>query len=570
MRIAAAFFLACAPLLFAAEAPLDALTRTAAQTQDAALQLNILRGMNAALKGKSNLPAPRGWVEFYEKLSRSANAELRQQAQMLSVIFGGGEALADLRRVIADRAASAETRRAALDSLVSARDQPALPGILALLGEPGPLRAGALRGLAQYNNPEIAGAILGAYGKLASDEKRDAIAALAMRPASAHALLAAVDRGGVQRTDLSAPVARQLQDLKDPAIDTWLAKNWGAVRTTSAEKQKEIARYKAFLTPQVMAQGDPSHGRALYAQTCAVCHTLFGAGGKIGPELPGAFEDIDYLLQNILDPNAIIGKDYQQTVATTKGGQTVVGIVAAEDSSSVTLKSLAGPVILQRADIAQLTLLEISLMPEGLLAAMKENDVRDLFAYLRRHGPVPMLASAANVNDFFTGVDLAHWTLSSAKHWEVKNGAIIGRGSADRAEFITSDLTAENFRLRAELSLSGAAAVAEIALRGANAEGGFNGLALRLTSGKLALVRYAKPGEPPEVIEERAFSAGQAPVAFTLSSRGEKLEVSAKSAEASWSKSLSEAAVGIRTNFHFQIAGRDAELRITGLSLALE
>src|SRR5207248_1811440 len=121
----------------------------------------------------------------------------------------------------------------------------------------------------------------------------------------------------------------------------WLAKNWGALRTTPADKLKEIARYKAVLTPQVMEKGDPAHGRALFTQTCAVCHTLFGRGGKIGPELPGAFEDIDYLLQNIIDPNAIIGKDYQQTVVQTKNGQTLMGIVGAEDPSSVSLKTLA-------------------------------------------------------------------------------------------------------------------------------------------------------------------------------------------------------------------------------------
>jgi putative heme-binding domain-containing protein len=557
-------FLAVPFLVAAAEPPLDALTRTAAQSHDPKLQLNVLRGMNAALKGKRDIPAPKGWPEFYASLSAAQNAELKQQAQMLSVIFGGGEALADLRKALGDPKAPLPARKAALESLVSAHDQPAVPLLLALVRDGGPLRGAAVRGLAGFDQLEIPKALLTSYSSLATDEKRDAIAALAMRPASARALLDAVDRGKLTRTDVSAPIARQLQDLKDPAIDQWLAKNWGAVRTSSAEKQKEIARFKTFLTPAAIEKGDPSHGRALFTQTCAVCHTLFGFGGKIGPELPGAFEDVDYLLQNIIDPNAIIGKDYQQTVIQTKAGQTLIGIVAADDPSSVTLKSLAGPVTVQRSDIAQLSVLEMSLMPEGLLLAMKETDVRDLFAYLRLHGPVPMLASPANANDFFNGTDFTNWSVSSAAKWRVESGTIIGRGSEDRAEFITSELLAENFRLRAELALSGPGS-AEIVLRGSHAEGGFTGLTLRLSgTGQLALLRYEKAGAPPAV---EPLKASGRPGPIEIAAHGEKLTVSMAGTPVA---EIASTVLPPRTNFQFRVAGADTELRLKSLALSVE
>src|SRR5207237_539141 len=81
-----------------------------------------------------------------------------------------------------------------------------------------------------------------------------------------------------------------------------------------------IERYKKFLSTAAILRADVKHGREVFERTCAVCHTLFGKGGKIGPELPGNFTDVDYLLQNIIDPNAIIGKDYQQIFITTKDG----------------------------------------------------------------------------------------------------------------------------------------------------------------------------------------------------------------------------------------------------------
>ena len=62
-----------------------------------------------------------------------------------------------------------------------------------------------------------------------------------------------------------------------------------------------MAKLKAFLTPPVMAQADVNHGRAIFAQTCSICHTVFGRARRSArAELPGAFEDIDYLLQNIV------------------------------------------------------------------------------------------------------------------------------------------------------------------------------------------------------------------------------------------------------------------------------
>lgn len=369
--------------------PLNVLVRTLGKIDNPEAQANILRGMNASLKGKRDVAVPEGWTALYDKLKTSPNEEVRQQAQALAAVFGGGAALDDFRKTLADEKVPADARKAALDSLLAARDAATFSVLLELAVKPGPLRAPALRGLAAYDDAKIAPALLAAYAGLSAEEKRDAITTLATRPAPARALLAAVEQKQIDRSAITAPLATQLRNFKEAEIDAWLAKNWGAVRTSSEEKQKQIANFKKFLGADAIARADARRGRVLYQQTCAVCHQLFGEGGKIGPELPGSFEDVDYLLQNILDPNAIIGKDYQQTFVTLKDGRLVAGVVAAEDPGSVTLKTLAEPVTVQRADIAQMTLSEQSMMPEGLLAALDEQGVRDLFAYLRQKQQVP-------------------------------------------------------------------------------------------------------------------------------------------------------------------------------------
>jgi putative heme-binding domain-containing protein len=374
----------------AAPKPLDILMQTLAKMEDPKVQANILRGMNASLKGRHDAKAPAAWEALYARLKNSPNEEVRKQALALAVTFGGEAAMAEMRHTLGDRTASAEARQAALDSLIAVKDSASVPLLLDLVKEPSPLRPPTLRGLAGFDDPKIAAAILAAYANLEGAEKRDALNTLLSRPSSARALLAAIDSKQIARTDITAPLARQLQNIKDPEIEKWVQKNWGVVRTSSEEKQKIIAKFKEFLGTDAILRADASHGRQLFSQTCAVCHTIFGEGGKIGPELPGSFEDVDYLLLNIIDPNAIIGKDYQQTFITTKNGQLVAGIIASEDPREVVLKTLGDPVTVQRSDIAEMKTSDQSMMPEGLLLALDEQSVRDLFLYLRQRQQVPL------------------------------------------------------------------------------------------------------------------------------------------------------------------------------------
>src|SRR4029079_15946078 len=124
---------------------------------------------------------------------------------------------------------------------------------------------------------------------------------------------------------------RQLGDLSDPEINAWIEKEGGAVRPTPEARLKEIATWRSSCA--LNARGDRRKGRAVFAKTCMQCHTLFDAGGKVGPELTGANrQDMDYLLSNILDPSAVVGKDYQATTIRTKSERVVSGLIKSEDN----------------------------------------------------------------------------------------------------------------------------------------------------------------------------------------------------------------------------------------------
>lgn len=353
---------------------------------DSGLRGDLLRGALAACPGGTSLPEPAGWADAYERLRADPKAEVRRMARTLSVVFNSAAALEELRALLASDGAGAEERGGALDTLAGRRDAAALDSILSVGSKSGSLRGRALRALAGYDDPRVAGLCVDQFPSLTEAERQDALTTLAARPANARAWLAAIDAGRMTSRTITAPFAQNLRGLRDAGIDAWLEKNWGSVRTSSEDTRKEIERYRKFLGEQAILRASATNGRAIYQRTCFVCHTMFGQGGKIGPELPGHFSDVDYLLQNILDPNAVIGKDFQQTFLRTRSGGVVPGVIEAEDERTVTLKTLAGPMTVARADIESRELSPLSMMPTGLLKPLSEQEVRDLFLYLRQGG----------------------------------------------------------------------------------------------------------------------------------------------------------------------------------------
>lgn len=517
------------------------------------------------MKGKRDVAEPRGWAALYEKLKASPNDEVRQQAQTLAATFGGTVALAEARKTLGDPSAMLEARQAALESLVSARDADTLRLLLELTLQPGPLRPHALRGLAAYDDERVASAIVIAYPKLDTAEKREALNTLLARPRTALALLAAVDAKTIERGEITVPLVRQLQNLKNQEVDAWLAKNWGTVRTSPVQKQAEIAKFKEFCTPELIARADATHGRALFMQTCAACHTLHGVGGKIGPELPGSFEDIDYLLQNIVDPNALIGKDYLQTFIETKDGQVLSGIIAGEDPAAVTLKTLSDLVTVQRADIRKLEVSPQSMMPEGLLTSMDEESVRDLFAYLRQRQQVPMLATAANVNDVFNGSDLSRWHASDADAWRINNGYLVGVAGRKLVRSLISDMVLRDFKLTAKIKVTGLNPAAEIVLRGEVGSQTWSGWSLSLgPPSQPNLWRYL-PGRTPERIVSNTAVKLYDWVPVEVTAKGESLDV------VLYEQPVFHVATPDmrRTILGFYIFGESAELRVKDVKVEL-
>jgi putative heme-binding domain-containing protein len=374
----------------AAPEAMTRMVRMLAETDDAQLQLDILRGLSAGFRGQERLPMPAGWEQVESRLGGSANGDVRTLVQTLSLTFGSQGALKALRALAADPKAEAGARRNALDSLMASRD-PELRSLLQRLVTDAAVRGVALRQLAAFDDGATPGLILAEYGKLAAGEKRDALNTLVSRVSFAKPLLAAVGAGTVPRTDLTAELVRQLRNLRNADLEKQITQVWGVMRDTSPDMAKEIERYKSLYWKGGSTPGDASKGRVVYNQVCAQCHHLFDSGGAVGPDITGANRsDLDYLLQNILFPNAVIPNEYRQTLVEMKDGRLISGIVKGQEGGTLLIQTANEVVRVAMADIATREQAENSMMPEGLVAGLEEQQVRDLLYYLGRPGQVPL------------------------------------------------------------------------------------------------------------------------------------------------------------------------------------
>jgi len=369
---------------------LVALVGVLKESDDPSFQVDILKGIAAALKGQRNIRMPKGWGEISPRLAKSPNAEVRQLAQSLSLTFGSRAALNALRKVLVNRKANLPERQKALAALVDARDTK-LPEVLQELLKGEALQREALRALGAFENAKTPKAVLEIYNHLDTAGKRDALTTLASRVSYAETLMMAIDKGEVKANELPADIVRQLRAHGKKDINAKLDKVWGVSRSTPEAKLKEIAKYKKLLQAKPNKPVNLSRGRALYQRTCAQCHKLYGEGGEIGPDITGSNRNnLDYLLTNMLDPNAEIPNDYRTTILRTKDNRILVGVVRHSEGQSVTMATPAEVVTVAKSDVASIEQQNFSMMPEGLVLAFKQDELRDLIDYLRGTSQVPL------------------------------------------------------------------------------------------------------------------------------------------------------------------------------------
>jgi putative membrane-bound dehydrogenase-like protein len=366
----------------------EAVVEAVIKNSDPVLRITLMEAMRDGLKslGRNRVDSPKNWEAAIVVLSNAHDETLGNLMAQVSQVFGDVKATALQMAILQNRAAAVERRREIL--LAFSRDAVvgALPAVLGLLDE-APLRRDAIRALAAFDDPQIARKLLDGYAGYSSTEKAEAVLTLSSRRNTAEALIAELKKNTIPKSEVSAFVARQLYRVIGPSFVEF----WGPITQLAADKQAEMENFKRLLTDEALAKANVGKGRAVFERTCTSCHTMYGAGGNVGPDLTGSNRaNLDYILTEIINPSEVMQESYQLVIITTRDGRTISGMVAGEDAQQLTLRMVGQDTVIAKAEIMSREKSPVSMMPEGLLKALSKEEVRDLIAYLRTTVQVPL------------------------------------------------------------------------------------------------------------------------------------------------------------------------------------
>ncbi|HEY4312290.1 MAG TPA: PVC-type heme-binding CxxCH protein [Pirellulales bacterium] len=311
-------------------------------------------------------------------------------------------ALARLAIRLGNHAAYEYVVARALDASVEEPMRVAMLGVLAEVGPPADLlqlttllneknppaiQAAALRALAHGSASALADAILASYSAMSPPVRSQARDVLLAKRTWARLLLDRVTRGELDSQEIPLDQLRVIAAHEDEELNAIVRRFWGAIHQATPEERLAVVR--RLNNDLRAADGHPAPGREIFRKQCGTCHTLFGEGEKIGPDLTTANRrDRDFLLASIVDPSAVVRKEFTNYTVQTGDGRILTGLIADQDANSLTVLTAKNDrVRLARSEIDSVTESPNSLMPDNIAEQLSPQNLRDLFAWLQQPAP---------------------------------------------------------------------------------------------------------------------------------------------------------------------------------------
>ena len=342
---------------------------------------DILHGIKSAIEGRKQLTAPRSWSKLVAKTGDFDNVSAKL-IEEISPVFGDGLSLDRLMKLAANKGADSDARQQAIESLSQFADPEKLYPLLKSRVNDRMVSTAVVKAMSVCKQDEIPGLILRVYPRLSDEGKRNAIDTLCGRKKWANKLLVAIERGRVKSSSLTAWHARQVQLHDDKPLTDQLEKVWGKVRETDQDRLAQIDELRKMVSTDANA-ADFTMGKEIFTTHCASCHALLGEGGNIGPDLTGADRrNLNYLLENIVDPSASVATSYRTSVLAMEDGRLLTGVVLDNNGQTLKLQTSDELLTLEVSSVEEIKQTELSLMPENLLDKLTDREKVELFKYL--------------------------------------------------------------------------------------------------------------------------------------------------------------------------------------------
>jgi putative heme-binding domain-containing protein len=243
--------------------------------------------------------------------------------------------------------------------------------------QPQTVQSAAVTALGKFADPAVGPALVKQFRELSPRLRTEALAVLLQRPDRAMALLDGIQKRALQPQDVPSPQQTFLRSHRDPQVRQLARKLLVAPTGSRDDVIKEFQ-------PALSLTGDAAKGKLVYEQRCISCHRIGGEGSAVGPDLTTVrAAGKEKMLVNILDPNREVAPNYLAYLVETKSGDSLTGIIVNETASSLTVREAYGKeTVVLRSDLKRMASQKLSLMPEGIEAGLKPQDVADLLEFL--------------------------------------------------------------------------------------------------------------------------------------------------------------------------------------------
>ncbi len=295
---------------------------------------------------------------------------------------------AEVRRMFASRAEADDTRLQALEAMIAFHDpslSTALPEALASMSPA--LTSRVFTALSRVEDPQLGDVLLAQYPKLAPELQPLAVDLIMQREPWAKKLLNAVLAGKLPKSILDANQLRKIMDSNDREAIWAVEKAFGKIREErNPAREKVVAEMSEYLSKNL---GDPVAGQKVFKTLCAQCHTIYGEGHRVGPDLTSSGRGtFDQVVVSVFDPSLVIGPGYQTVTVVTEDGRNLTGLIAEDSEQQVVLRMAGGgEVAVPRNNVQYTRVSKLSLMPEGIEKLFTKKQLSDLFAFLSLDKP---------------------------------------------------------------------------------------------------------------------------------------------------------------------------------------
>ncbi|MCZ6675348.1 MAG: c-type cytochrome, partial [Verrucomicrobia bacterium] len=359
-----------------------ALDRTFGKLAKAKDKEPLIEAIALGLEGERDLKMPKSWLKLSTKLYDSPNDRVAELAREIGAVFGDTSIYPEMRASLADPQAPLAQREIAFKVLADALD-PESTDLLVSLVDEAPFTMDVIRLSARLDRPDMAELLLERFDHFTKLQLAAAMNALTQRESMAIALLDSINNKSIDRRHLTAYHARELSILNSPSVDEKLSKVWGKVNETPEAVREKIEQLDTFYSQAPLWAFKISSGKSHFTALCSTCHQPNKTDLNMGPDLTGSGSNgARYFLENIIDPNAVVGSDYEISIIETKNGRTISGMVENSTETAISLRTITDTVTIAQSDIKKVTALPQSMMPAGLLETLNETQVVELLKYL--------------------------------------------------------------------------------------------------------------------------------------------------------------------------------------------